>query len=101
MEQQHRVPGWIKRRDRREVKVAAVAHLSDGAEIAVQITNMSAEGCQLEAEQTLGIGEKLRLAVPRLGEVSAQVRWSFGSKAGLYFLPEESVADERRTVSGV
>jgi hypothetical protein len=101
MEQQHRVQGWIKRNERREVDVAAVAYLPDGTAIDVRLTNISYEGCQLQAKQMLPIGEKLKLALPRLGEVPAQVRWSIGSKAGLYFLLEESVADERRTRFGV
>lgn len=100
MDQQHRVQGWIKRNERREVNVAAVAYLSGGTAIDVRVTNISYEGCQLEAEQGLPIGEKLKLALPRLGEVPAKVRWSIGSKTGLYFLLEESVAEERRARIG-
>lgn len=101
MEQQQRIQGWIKRNERRDVNVRAVAYLSDGTAIDVRVTNISYEGCQLEAEQMLPIGEKLKLALPSLGEAPAQVRWSIGSKAGLYFLLEESLADERRARIGV
>lgn len=96
MERQERTPDWNKRNDRKPVSVAAVAYLPDGSAIAARLTNISYEGCQIETEVTLPIGDKLKLALPRLGEISAQVRWSLQGTAGLHFLLEESHADERR-----
>lgn len=97
MEQQQRRPGWPERRDRRQVYVTAVAYLPDGTPIAVRLTDISYEGCQVETDAMLPIGEKLKLALPRLGDISAQVRWALPGKAGMRFLLEESLADDRRS----
>lgn len=101
MEQQHRIAGWIKRNERRDVDVPALAYLTDGSSIEVRLTNISYEGCQIEAEATLPIGERLKLALPRLGEISMQVRWALDGKAGARFLLEESAAGDRRARIGV
>lgn len=78
--------GWIGRKDRTDASVAATAHRADGAAIAVTITNMSNEGCRLESGETFVIGEHLSLAVPGLGPIGAQVRWSLLGSAGVRFL---------------
>lgn len=96
MEQQGLAPGWSKRNERRPVRAAAVAYLPDGSAVAVRLINISYEGCQLETDGSLPIGSKLKLALPRLGEINAQVRWSLEGKAGIIFLLEESIADDRR-----
>lgn len=90
-------PEWTKRNERSQVSVAAVAYLSDGRAVAARLTNISYEGCQIETDITLAIGEKLKLALPRLGEISVQVRWSLQGTAGLHFLLEEALAHERRS----
>lgn len=95
MDQQERVQGWIKRNDRRKVNVDAVAHLADGTIIPVRLTNISNEGCQIEAERTLPIGEKLKLELPRLGLVAAQVRWSLQGTAGIQFLLTDAGSDDQ------
>lgn len=97
MEQQEQAPDWIERSERRQVSVTAIAYLPDGSAVAARVTDISYEGCQLETEQTLPIGQKLKLALPRLGEINAQVRWSLQGTAGLHFLLEEAVADDRRS----
>ena len=99
MSQLERTHNWRERGDRRLVNVSAVAYLSDGSAISVHLTNISYEGCQVELEEMLPIGEKLKLALPRLGEISAQVRWSLPGRAGLHFLLEEGIAGERRSRS--
>ena len=97
MDQHARMPDWANRKDRRQVRVTAVAYLADGTAVAVRVTNISYEGCELETDATLPIGEKLKIALPRLGEIYAQVRWALEGKAGIHFLLEEAVADERRS----
>lgn len=97
MDQQEPTPDWAKRKDRRQVRVTAVAYLPDGSAVAVRVTNISYEGCELETNSILPIGEKLKIALPRLGEIYAQVRWALEGKAGIQFLLEEAVADERRS----
>lgn len=100
MERQTQAPDWVKRKDRRRVHVAAIAYLPDGSAVPVRVTDISYEGCKLETEAALPIGSKLKLALPRLGEICAQVRWSLQGTAGIRFLLEESGADDRRSRIG-
>ncbi|MEA3059902.1 MAG: hypothetical protein QOE50_1314, partial [Sphingomonadales bacterium] len=41
-----------------------------------------------EAELNFRIGERLQIAIPRMGQVKAQVRWSLVGSAGAKFLAE-------------
>ena len=80
--------GWIGRKDRPDSSVEAVAYCADGTEVAVIITNMSDEGCRMESAHTFVIGEQLRLAVPEVGYVVAQIRWALLGAAGARFISD-------------
>jgi hypothetical protein len=85
----------VERPNRRDVNVVAVAVRADGSSETVRIRNMSYEGCMLEADAVFSVGEKLTLALPRMGEIRTQVRWTAADgRTGLRFLAEEIVADE-------
>lgn len=83
-----RVQGWAKRKDRHPVSIDATVHRSDGTKAVVTLTNFSDEGCRIEAAEAFRIGEKLQIAIPRMGHVKAQVRWSHPGSAGAKFLIE-------------
>ena len=84
----------VKRAERRDVNVVAVAVRADGSSETVRIRNMSYEGCLLEADTVYAVGEKLTLALPRMGEIRTQVRWTAaGGRTGVHFLAEEIFAD--------
>ena len=80
--------GWIGRKDRHLVEVEAVIHRGDGSKSPVRLTNFSDEGCRIEAAEELRIGERLEIAIPRMGQVKAQVRWALPGTAGAKFLAE-------------
>jgi hypothetical protein len=80
--------GWTGRKDRHPVAVDAVVHRSDGTKSPVQLTNFSDDGCRIEAEIAFRIGERLAIAIPRMGQVKAQVRWALPGEAGAKFLAE-------------
>ena len=84
---------WVDRQQRRDVNVAALAFRSDGSSLAVKLRNISYDGCLLAAETMLSVDEKIIVALPGMGEVKAQVRWSsaYGT-AGARFLVEEMAA---------
>ena len=82
--------GWIGRKDRPQSSVEATACCADGAEVAVTITNLSDEGCRIESAHTFVIGERLRLAVPGIGSMTAQVRWALLGAAGARFITNSS-----------
>lgn len=80
--------GWIGRKDRDEVKIDAVVHRGDGSKQSVTLSNVSNEGCRIESQGDLRIGERVQIAIPRRGQVDAQVRWALSGSAGARFLPD-------------
>ena len=80
--------GWIGRKDRSHVSVDALVLRDDGARVKVKLTNVSNEGCRLESEEMFRIGEHLSIALPRMGNVRAQVRWALPGSAGTQFLDD-------------
>lgn len=86
-----RMQGWVGRKDRQSVAIDAVVHRSDGSTLAVRLTDVSEEGCRLEGEETLAIGEKVEIAVARLAPVKAQVRWALPGSAGTRFLQDSDI----------
>ena len=83
-----RVQGVVGRKDRHPVVVDAVVHRTDGTKSPVRLTNFSDDGCRIEAELNFRIGERLQIAIPRMGQVKAQVRWALVGSAGAKFLAE-------------
>ena len=59
---------------------------SDGGKIPVVVTDLSREGCRLEADGSLTIGEHVQIEVPKYGTFPAQIRWAMGHEAGAVFL---------------
>lgn len=83
-----RMHGWIGRKDRESVAIDAVVHWNDGSSAPVRLTDFSDEGCRIEADHDFRIGERLQIAIPRIGQVKAQVRWALPGSAGAKFLAE-------------
>jgi hypothetical protein len=83
-----RAHGLVGRKDRHPVVVDAVVHRTDGTKSPVRLTNFSDDGCRIEADLNFRIGERLAIAIPRMGQMKAQVRWALPGKAGARFLAE-------------
>ena len=81
-----REPGHIKRAPRVETKFATSLTDSDGGRITVMVTDISSEGCRLETDGSLAIGEHVVIDVPKYGSFAAQIRWALGNEAGAVFL---------------
>jgi hypothetical protein len=81
-----REPGFIKRAPRVDTNFEASLTDSDGGKIAVVVTDISREGCRLEADGSLKIGEHIQIEVPKYGTFPAQIRWAVGNEAGAVFL---------------
>ena len=82
----HRMQGWVGRKDRQPVAVDAVVHEEDGTETTVRLTDISDEGCRVEGERDFRIGQRVQIAIPEVGRVSAQIRWALMGSAGAKFL---------------
>ena len=83
-----RMHGWVGRKDRQSVAIDAVVHWNDGSTAPVKLTDFSDEGCRIEADHDFRIGERLKVDIPRMGLVKAQVRWALPGSAGARFLAE-------------
>lgn len=81
-----REPGHTKRAPRVDTRFEAALIDSDGATHNVMITDISREGCRLETDGMLKIGEHVRIEVPKYGMYPAQIRWALGNEAGAVFL---------------
>ena len=81
-----REPGFIKRAPRVNTNFKTSLTDSDGGKISVVVTDLSREGCRLETDGSLKIGEQIQLEVPKYGNFTAQVRWALGNEAGAIFL---------------
>lgn len=76
------------RKDRFPVEIDAVVQRTDGSKVPCRVSDFSDQGCRIETEGDFHVGERLQIAVPRMGNVKAQVRWSLPGAAGTRFLTE-------------
>ncbi len=76
------------RRQRYVVEIDAVVLRNDGSKVSVKLANFSDQGCGMESEADFRIGEKVQIAVERMGNMKAQVRWAIPGCAGARFLTE-------------
>lgn len=86
-----RIHEWTGRKDRQPVSVDAIVRRPDGTSSSVKISNISEEGCRIEAGGDFRIGELFEIAIPRFGHVQAQVRWALHGSAGAKFLTENDL----------
>lgn len=78
------------RQDRRPVQLRGFVILDERRTVSATVLNLTYDGCCLEAAEELKSTQAVRLAVPGLGFIEAEVRWSENGKAGLVFAPSES-----------
>ena len=83
-----RMHGWVSRKDRNPVEIDAIVQRDDGSRAEVRLSDLTDEGCRIETDDHFRIGEQLQIAIPRLGQLSAQVRWALPGSAGARFLAE-------------
>jgi hypothetical protein len=85
---------WAGPRERHPVEIDAVAYRIDGTKISVRLTNFSEQGCRIDASDDFKIGERLSIAVPRMGQLKARVRWALPGSAGAQFVTESDFQSE-------
>ncbi len=90
-----REPGFIKRSPRVATNYKTSLTDSDGGKVPVVVTDISREGCRLETDGSLQIGEMVEISVGRLGTYPAQIRWALGQEAGAVFLRPVDEPDAR------
>lgn len=83
-----RMQGWVLRKDRYPVQIDAIVHRLDGSKAEVTLTNFSDQGCRIKSGAPFHIGERLSIAIPRMGQIRAQVRWIGAGTMGARFVTE-------------
>lgn len=69
---------WANWANRSRISIMGLAYRSDGTRIGVQMINLSYSGCKLKTDQPMVIGEEVKLVIPRMQPINAEVRWTTG-----------------------
>jgi hypothetical protein len=77
-----------RRRDRYPVAIDALVYRNDGTRMQARVTDFSDQGCRIESGASFQVGERLQIAIPRMGQIKAQVRWIAAGITGARFLTE-------------
>lgn len=80
---QHSVEGRSEPRD--EVHHRARVHDPDGRPIMLLVVNISAGGLMARCDLGFDIGQVIRVQLPLVGPVAAEIRWSLGGRIGCRF----------------
>jgi hypothetical protein len=70
------------------VALKAVVTESDGATRHVPVDDLSLAGCKVTGQ--FRIGDVVKVKLPRIGELDAQVRWAMPGSAGLRFAESDA-----------
>lgn len=92
---------WKSRQYRKPTSTTGIIYRSDGSWMRVQMIDLSYDGCHLLTEDKLTVGETLKLVIPWMQHLNAQVRWVKDNEAGVRLLHNASVAEERRARLGL
>lgn len=76
----------VRRSPRFDVRLSALLVDSDGGEMPVTITEISAGGFCMRTRELLSVGERVRLRVGKKDDFPARIRWSSTEAAGGAFL---------------
>jgi hypothetical protein len=75
----------MERQDRRAVELRGFGVRSNDEIVDIRVLNLSYDGCMIECETPLAVGEEIKLSVLGRGAIRAAVRWYKGRRAGLLF----------------
>jgi hypothetical protein len=67
---------------RDEVHYRARGTGPDGRPVSMLIVNMSAMGLMARTEAPLVVGDRVRLMLPVIGSIDADIRWALGGRVG-------------------
>jgi hypothetical protein len=79
------VPAEVRREDRDEVHYRARAFGPDAKALTLLVVNISPHGVMARCDECYAVGERIRLTLPVVGVLIAEVRWSLGGRIGCQF----------------
>ena len=74
-----------RREGRDEVHYRARAFGPDARQLTFLIVNISPHGLMARCETCFDVGDRIRVVLPQIGAVVAEVRWSLGGRLGAQF----------------
>ena len=78
--------------ERDEVHYRARAFGPDNQPVTLLIVNISPHGLMARCEKPFAEGDRLRVVLPAVGNVAAEIRWSLGGRLGASFEPAINLA---------
>ena len=72
----------VGRKDRHTTVVDAVIHRADGTNVAGAVDQFLRRGLPHRGGHGVRVGERMAIAIPRMGQVKVQIRWSVVGSAG-------------------
>lgn len=91
---------WTSRPGRKATSTTGIIYRDDGSWMRVQMIDLSYDGCHLLTEERLNVGETLKLVIPSMQHLTAQVRWVKENEAGVRLLHNASAAEVSRARLG-
>lgn len=67
---------------REEVHYRTRANRANGLPVDLLVVNISACGLMARSDASFAVGDRLRVRLPAVGQVPAEVRWSLGGRIG-------------------
>lgn len=90
-----------RREEREDVHYRARGFGPYARPLTLLIVNISQHGLMARCETQFEIGQRLRLTLPAVGVVVAEVRWSLGGRIGCQFDPAINLADYYEMIAAV
>jgi len=82
----------IRREGRDDVHFRAKGFGPDARQLNLVIVNISPHGMMARCEREFEIGDRIRITLPVVGVVAADIRWSLGGRIGCQFDPAIDLA---------
>jgi hypothetical protein len=94
---------YVEKRDasRDEVHYRARAFGGDARPVSILVVNLSAQGLMARVDMDRPVGERLRITLPVVGVVAAEVRWSLGGRIGCELDHQISMADYYEVIAAI
>lgn len=75
----------VRREEREEVHFRAKAFGPDARPLTLLIVNLSPHGMMARCDKEYEVGQRIRVTLPVVGVLVAEVRWALGGRIGCQF----------------
>ena len=90
-----------RREGREDVHFRAKAFGPDARQLNLVIVNLSPHGLMARCERDLEVNDRIRITLPVVGVVAADIRWSLGGRLGAQFDPAIDLAGYYELIAAI